>query len=198
MTRRLPAFALAALAFVLAACASQTRLSDVWVADGVKRGDYSKIMVLAVTPNQARRVAFEDALAKRITGAQVSHELFSLAEVTDRAKVQAKLKEQGFDGVLVVRLLAVDTQQSEMSGHAAMLNPNEGLYGYWDPAHAAWERDHVVTSRNVTMEVMFFDVATATRKFSAESQTYDPADQDQLADALFDALRAELKKRGVL
>ena len=195
---RLPTLAAAALALLLAGCAARTTLTDVWVADGVKADAYKKIMVIAVTPNPARRLALEDALAARVAGSSPSHELLPLAELTDRAKVQAKLKELGFDGVLVVRMLAMDVQQSEMSGHASMLNPNAGLYGYWDPAHAAWDRDHVVTERRITLETMFFDVATAERKFRAESDTYDPADQDKLVDGLFDAIRAELKKRGVL
>lgn len=195
---RLPTLAAAALALLLAGCAARTTLSDVWVADGVKASAYKKVMVIAVTPNPARRLALEDALAARVAGSTASHELLPLAELTDRAKVQAKLKELGFDGVLVVRMLAMDVQQSEMSGHASMLNPNAGLYGYWDPAHAAWDRDYVVTERRITLETMFFDVATAERKFRAESETYDPADQDKLVDGLFDAIRAELKKRGVL
>lgn len=198
MTPGLKRASSALIALLLVACAAQTTLSEVWVAEGVKRGDYAKIIVVAVSPNQERRMAFEDALAKRITNAVPSHSLMTLAEVADRATVQDKLKAQGFDGALVVRVLSMDVQQSEMSGHAAMLNPNAGLYGYWDPAHAAWERDHVVTARNVTLEVMFFDVATAARKFSAQSESYNPADQSKLADDLFDALRAELKKRGVL
>jgi hypothetical protein len=195
---RLPTLAIAALALSLAACAAKTTLSEVWVAPGVKASDYYKVLVIAVTPNPARRMGLEDAMARRIAGSTASHTLMTLAELADRAKVQAKLKEQGYDGVLVVRLLAMDVQQSQMSEDAAMLNPNAGLYGYWDPAHHAWDADHVVTSRNITMETMFFDVATAERKFRAQSETYDPADQEKLVDSLFDAIRAELKKSGVL
>lgn len=198
MTHGLRTLALAVLAAALAACASQTTLSDVWVADGLAPGAYRKVLVIAIGPDQDRRMAFEDAMSRRIPGSAPSHSLMSLGELADRAKVKAKLEEKGFDGVLVVRLLGVDVDQSTMPGHATMLSPNAGLYGYWDPAHAAFERDYQVTARSVSLEVMFFDVASAERKFRAESQSYNPADQSKLADGLFDALRAELKKRGVL
>lgn len=195
---RVPTLATAALALLLAGCAARTTLSDVWVAEGLKPGAYKKVMVVAITPNPAQRLGLEDAMARHLPGSTASHTVLPLAELTDRAKVQVKLKELGFDGVVVVRALAMDVTQSDMSGHASMLNPNAGLYGYWDPAHAAWDRDHVVTERRITLETMFFDVATAERRFRAESETFDPADQDKLIDDLFDAIRAELKKRGVL
>lgn len=198
MIPRFRPVALLAMSLLLAACAASTTLSDVWVAEGVKAGDYRKVLVIAVTPNPDRRMGMEEALSKRIAGSVPSHRLMPLAELTDRPKVQARLLSDGFDGALVVRLLAVETTQSEMSGHASMLNPNAGLYGYWDPAAAAWDRDHVVTTREVTMEVAFFDARSAERKFLARSHSYDPADQDALIGDLMDALRAELKQRGVL
>jgi len=195
MTRRLAALVLASL---LAACAAQTTLYDVWFADGLKPGMYKKIMVIAVVPDEARRTSFEDALAKRIAGSVASHTLFTLGGLTDRAKVQAELKAQGFDGALVVRLIGIETTQSTMPDHATMLNPDtSSLYGYWDSTGHAWERDLVLTTRSIALETQFFDVASAERKFHARSSSYDPADQVALADELFDAIRAELKKRGL-
>ena len=197
MTPRHPIIA-AALALLLAACAAQTTLYDVWFADGLKAGQYKKIVVIAIGPDQARRLAFEDAMAKRIPGSVASHELLTLGELTDRAKVQAKLKDQGFDGALVVRLIGVETSESKMPAHATMLNPDTGsLYGYWDTTGPAWDRDLVLTTRSIALETQFFDVATAERKFHARSSSYDPADQTALADELFDSIRAELRKRGL-
>lgn len=198
MTPRLSALAFVA-ALLVGACASQTTLSDVWVAEGVKASDYRKILVVAITPDPARRVAFEDAMSRRIAGSTPSHALLTLAELTDRAKVQARLKADGFDGALVVRLLRVEIEESTMPGHASVIAPSaDTLYGYWDPTGGAWDRDLVLTSRRIALEVQFFEVATAERKFRAQSSSYNPADQDALADGLFDALHAELARRGVL
>lgn len=198
MTRLLALLAAFVMVLALGACANQTTLSDVWVADGLTKGQYKKIVVVGIAPDQSRRMMFEDAFAKRIKGSVASHSIISLAELADRAKVQHKLKDAGFDGAVVVRMIGVERNQTTMPGHATMLSPNTGnLYGYWDPAQSAFDRDLVLTTLSVALEVQFFDVATAERKFRAQSSSYNPANQAELADGLFDALHSELRKRGL-
>jgi hypothetical protein len=201
MTRTAPFAAVLAVLVALGstACASQTTLSDVWVADGVVKGQYKKIVVIGISPDQGRRMAFEDAFAKRIVGAVPSHSIMPLSDLSDRAKVQQKLKDAGFDGAIVIRMVGIEQSQTTMPGHATMLSPNTGnLYGYWDPSQSAFDRDLVLTTLSVALEVQFFDVATAERKFRAQSSSYNPDEQSGLADSLFDALHSELRKRGLL
>ena len=156
-------------------CAT-THVLDTWRAEGaapLKRS--TKRAVVVATLNPERRDAAEAKLAELINGV-VLRTLFTPEELHDRELVKARLLEQGFHEVVVMRVMNVDEQVTRVRGP---------LWTNWDLV----DMPRVTTTR-VDLLTSIYDLAEGQLVYQLDSHTYDPASIDALLE---DQVRAGVK-----
>ena len=160
---RMRTLALLTLALMSSSCAT-THVLDLWKAEGaapLKRA--GKRAVVVATLNPERRDAAEAKLAELVNGV-VLRSLFTPEELHDRELVKARLLEQGFQDVVVMRLMNVDEQVSRVRGP---------IWTNWDLVDLPR-----VTSTRVDLLTSIYDLAEGQLVYQLNSHTHDPANID--------------------
>ena len=96
-----------ALGLILAVvgCAT-TDMTSTWTDPSAKGASLSKVAVIALAKDPGLRRMAEDSAVQQLVGAQAvpSYQVLGDMDLKDREAVKAKLHEQGFQGVLVMRI----------------------------------------------------------------------------------------------
>src|SRR5262245_2439509 len=118
------------IALTLGACGAATTIDEAWVAPTAKSTpQMQKVATLYISDNVTMRHAAEDQLARDLNAAGVaaSPSYTVLGDASNVGKMDAQknqLRELGFDGVVVMRV--VDKEQ-QLEGYPAY----DWNWGYW-------------------------------------------------------------------
>jgi len=196
---------------LLASCASTT-LQSAWFDSSYNGPPFKRIIVVGVTGSFTDRRVFDDTFAQVLNAAGVQglpgYQFIDNAPSANEAAFNEGVTRSGADGVLLVRLLGVDTktQVSTTMVPAMYGGPFAGLfgapigpygpYGPWGPAWYAVPDYQQYQVANV--EATLFDTKTHRPIWSATTQTFNPtsvaAETPGYAKLVIDQLRA----RGLL
>ena len=115
-----------AIATLAMGCAS-TEMTGTWTDPSAKGAAMSKIAVVAMTKDPGLRRMAEDATASQMSGAQAvpSYQILGETDLKDRTAVKAKLRDAGFNGVLIMRMAGV-TEQVDAVPYGTF----DGYYGW--------------------------------------------------------------------
>ena len=105
--------AMAGLGVLLGGCAS-TSLTSSWESPNYRGGPLKKLAVFVMAKDESVRRFAEDQMVRKMpagTTAIAGYAQFDKPEA-DRDKVRAVLVKDGYDGVLVSRLVSIDKSQS--------------------------------------------------------------------------------------
>ncbi len=194
-------FALAAL--LLAACQT-TSIQSAWYDSSFKGGPFRKIVVIASDGTTADSRVFEDIMVQRLQAAGVQAVPGYTTVPPDARRAEAPfaaaVAATGADGVMLVRLIGVDTktQVSTMMMPGPMIGPWGGFYGpgfYGGGFYAVPE----VTQYDVaSVETNVYAVATRTLVWAATTQTVNPRTVAQEAPNFADIVIGQLRARGLV
>jgi hypothetical protein len=180
----------AGFALALGACSS-TQMTSTWKDPNAAGAQLSKVAVVAITKDEGVRRMAEDDVASKI-GPRVtpSHKVLEGVDLKNREAVKSKLVQEGFNGVLVVRMAGVTEQ----------VTPGVGPYGtfgdYYDYAYgAAWGPEvdtlvHVVST--------LYTLPDSKMIWSGASQTFDPDSIKDVFDGVSKALAKEVQKNRLI
>lgn len=190
---------LALLALTLLAGCSSTRLESSWKSPEATPLAFTKVLVVAPGPDGVTRRTTEDALAKHITTAQVVTSYSVLPDgdaLKDHAKVSAVAKEQGAQGIVVLRLVANHTEVNYAAG--AYPAPYYGFRTYMSPRYGLapmmYEPAMVSTTKVIGVETNLYRVTDDKLVWSGLTRTSDPGAIDSVVAETVEAVRAQLKK----
>ncbi len=129
------------------ACTASTKLVNVWV-DPTLESDpiepFKKVLVIArIKDGTTNRVA-EDKIISTIKTPSLPSYAFLLPSDTNQLVVDEKLKEQGFDGIITMRLMEVNES----------LNYQQGSGGYYGGGYGGMEDIMVVTMVDALVDIM--------------------------------------------
>jgi len=156
-------------------CAS-TRIVDTWRDPNFSGPPLKRMMVIGVSKRAGIRRTFEDEFvreleAKRVQGVASYTFIPEDGEVPKERLVQA-VKESGVDGVLITRLVTVETRTQVYPG-TYVGPPYFGFYGYYSWAWVGYyEPPQFYTYDVVTAETNVFDAANDRLIWSTTTQTY--------------------------
>jgi hypothetical protein len=163
------------------------------------------VLVIAVKQDPVRQRIWEDTFARAIAarGAQVAqcHQLFPNA-LPDTAQVVAKVREIGYDGVIVVRTTSRAT-------HTRVVPPTTAVEPVtrWDrfaQMYVTYYREvttpgYVETERVVSSEVTVWRAGNGGRMvWSGLTETVDPRSPGEFSAEMAKLVVAELRKAGLL
>ena len=189
----------ACAALMVAACAS-TSLQSAWYDTSYNGGAFKRILVVGVGSNVASRRVFEDIFSQRLsaTGTQAIPGYRFLADDarSNEPGWNAGVAQSGADGLLLVRLLGVDTRTHVYT--TMMPGPMYGPYygPWWGPSMVAVPQ---VTQYDIAhVETSLFDVKTKRVVWAGTTQTFNPSTVSEETPGFADLIIGQLAARGLI
>ena len=204
MNRLLKVIAVAALGGLIGSiggCASSS-LVDKWYDTGFQATPLTKMLVIAVGKNAAKRRIWEDAFSKGLAEhgvtATQSYSLFAEAS-PDTDQVAATVQANGFDGIMVILKLPTETNTQFIQGYTSTEQDMRYSF-YWQRYWTVYrEIDHPGYVDTQTVAVRTIDVTTTGSKgrliWSATSKTPDPGSVADVQGGIADLVISELEQR---
>lgn len=196
---------LAAIALLLAACASTT-LRDAWYDPEYRGTTFRKVLVLGVLPNMAERRQYEDVMVATInaTGAQgiPAYRFLPGQERASDAELDGAVRDSGADALLMSRLLRVDTQTQVSRQRVSPTSRDwdwrwSGWYsGWWGDG---WQSVTTVTQYEVAVvETTLFSAGSGRVVWTGATDTFQPRSVAREAPAFSATIVGALQARGFL
>jgi hypothetical protein len=183
---------------LLAACQT-TSIQSAWFDTSYKGGAFRKVVVIASDGTTSDSRVFEDIMVQKLqaTGVTAIPGYTTVPADARRAEsaFAAAVAATGADGVILVRLLRVDTKTQVST--MMMPGPWGGFYGgfYAGGFYAAPQ----VTQYDVaSVETNVYAVATRSLVWAATTQTVNPNSVEKEAPGFADLIVTQLRARGLL
>ena len=185
------------LIIAAAACTAPAKIVNTYKEPGVTvHADDLEYILLAVLPrNEAQRQMAEDKIAKKYPKLIQSYNYFPLgAGQMEITKAKRIIKEEGFDGVLVLSL--VDEDKNEIYA-SEKLDVN-----YWDSHAGFWssyyEPGYYNSETSYYIEVQLYRLPDEKMIWSGLSSIIDPSRVDFAVESVLEAAIAEMQAEGFL
>ncbi len=205
------------LSSILYSCGSMTYITDTWEKQGFTGKKFSKVVVLAIAKDdRVGRRLVEDAIAKELTAngvnAMVSYTIFPYGEFdkdndgkVDNQKdaeesIKSKLKDLNADGVLVLKLKDVKSEQKYVPGSPAYVPTNfyTPYYNYYFMSYnTVYTPGYYVTNTDVYIESSVYDLQKNELIYSLLSQTVNPTSVGDFTKSFSKSLAKTLVDQGV-
>ncbi len=196
-------FVAAAAVALLAACQT-TSIQSAWYDTSYKGGPFRKVVVIASDGTTADSRVFEDIFVAQLqaTGIQAVPGYTTVPADARRAEgpFAAAVQATGADGVILVRLLRVDTrtQVSTMMMPGPMVGPWGGFYGPGFYGGGFYAVPDVTQYQVASVETNVYSVPTRTLVWAATTQTVDPGTVTKEAPNYASIIIAQLQQRGLV
>lgn len=185
----------------LAACGPSTHIVDSWRDPDVVV-DTSKIhqfVIAALLKNQAVRREVEDEIAAEFPGKGVqSYKELGEGELKgDEAEYNQKLKNDGFDGIVMMRLVDVSKSTRYVPGSYPMYYGSWRRYwgyswtGFYDPGY-------YTTDKSYDVEVTVYSLVRDKLIWTANTTTVNPAGRGELFLDVAKTVVKRMKQEGFL
>ena len=190
------------IVFSFTACAPSAQIVGSWKAPGVSvdLDSVKKILCIAQIKNETDRRVAEDKLVKALKGKGVpSYQVLTNQQLGEPTQdLQQELKKDGYNGVVSMRLIDVQKEQTWVQGGVYPV-----YYGsYWTYHPYAWgyymDPGYVVTNHKYDVETNVYSLKRDKLIWSAVTTTYDPNDIDELVDGIVNAMTKKMKDDGFL
>lgn len=183
---------LLSLAIVLFACSPATRLEKSWAdpsltSETVKA--FKKVLVVAPLKDETSQRIAEDKLAALLKNVEaVQSYLYLTPADTDQNQVVERLKKDGFDGAILVRLKDVEKETTYQPGTSY-----GGWYGYRyaTPGYYSENTSFIV-------ETNLYSLEPGKLMWSGTTSTLNPTKLDKTIDDIFSTIRYEWQKKGLI
>ena len=194
-----PVVGLATALTLVAGCAT-TNISSSWVTPGARPVTFDNTLVVFMHPVETTRRAAEEYLVARIgpDRAVASYTVISQDEVRDTARAKVTVRNAGFDGVVVLRVIGVE-ERVNLEGVATPPNYEQGFWDYYEDGWpSVYEPDRLPRDTIVSVETNVYSVTEDRLLWSGVSETFNPWNLEGAIDDIADAVSAELRRVGLL
>jgi protein-S-isoprenylcysteine O-methyltransferase Ste14 len=182
----------------LLGCAA-TRVETQWKDPATTAQDFAFRRVIAIAQvedDTTRRVAEDEMVRVLAAGpraqtrgmqASPSYRLIGMDELDDVAAMRAKVEAGGFDGALVMRLIATEERVTYVPGR---YETGWGRVVSYDPGYTT-------VDQIVRIETSVYSVTQGKRLWSGVTRTLNPSDLPELVDEVAQAIGRELEAQGL-
>ena len=180
-----------------------TSIRSAWFDTDFTGPPMRKIIVVAGTDNVSNARAFEDAFVERLRAAGVDG-IAGYTVVTDAARASeatfvANILNSGAQGLLLVRLLGVDTRTqvstTMVPGGIAWGGNN---WGWGGPTRMTVPVQQVSQYDLATVETKLFETKTKELVWAATTSTFNPRSVARETPAFADLIIGQLAARGII
>jgi hypothetical protein len=194
------ALLLLALATLVSGCQS-TSIRSAWFDTDFAGPPLRRIVVVGSIESTTDGRVFEDAFAERLRAAGVDgvagHTVIADAARDSEASFAAAVVSSGAQGLLLVRLLGVDTRTQVST---TMVSSGMGWgRGPWGSTGRVMVPTHQVRQYDLaTVETKLFDVQTRQLVWAATTSTFNPRSVGRETPAFADLIIGQLASRGII
>jgi hypothetical protein len=195
----------ALLGLLLAGCSTPTTLRSAWYDSSFTGGPMKRLLVVGVAGNITDRRVFEDQFAKALNDVGVQgipgYQFIDNAPTASAEAFDAGVTKSGADGLLLVRLLGVDTRtQVTTTMVPARSAPTFGPRGPWAPAWGpVWYTVPDIRQFQVAnVEATLFEVRDHQPIWSATTETLNPTSVAAETPGLAKLIIGQLSARGLI
>jgi len=177
---------------LLAGCGPSTKIEKTWTDPSFTPAtvqSYKKILVMGLLKDESTRRIAEDKMVaafKNVTAVQ-SYSYLQPAD-TIRSEVEDKLKKDGFDGVVIMRLADVDKSVSYVPGTGY-----GGWYGYRYSSPGYYQED-----KTFYVETNFYSLPETKLLWSGTTSSVNPNKLDRTIDDVINTLKGQLQKQKLI
>ena len=177
---------------LLAGCGPSTKIEKTWtdpLFNTATVQSYKKILVMGLLKDESTRRIAEDKMVaafKNVTAVQ-SYSYLQPAD-TIRSEVEDKLKKDGFDGVVIMRLADVDKSVSYVPGTGY-----GGWYGYRYSSPGYYQED-----KTFYVETNFYSLPETKLLWSGTTSSLNPNKLDRTLDDVINTLKGQLQKQKLI
>lgn len=184
----------AAMAALLGGCAS-TQITSAWKDPDLARLPFKKVLVVFQHSDADLRMRLERSMAAEIPNSVPAHAIFSDAEVRDIEAVKTRVRAEGFDSAVIMRIVGVDREVSYVPGRLYSVPASyHGFYGYWGYGwRTVYDPGYMRSDRIVTISTNVYSVANDKLVWASQSETFNPT---SLRNAVMEVVRATSKATG--
>lgn len=177
----------------LAACAS-TRIVESWKAPGAGPLRFHKVLAVAILKNQGLRQNAEDALKSNLRSVQAvqSYTMFDLGDLVNREKAKERLRQEGFDGVVVLRLTS---SRQELSWTSYPTAPYDTFWGYYGAYYPAMD---MRVDTVVSVEINIYSLTEDKLIWAGVSESFNPTSSQGLISEIAAEAGKELRRQGLI
>jgi hypothetical protein len=198
-------FVLFAASSIFFSCTAPSQIVNSWKDPGtsIQNPAIHKIVVAAIIYDPTVRRQIEDYMVSLYPGmATQSYVVFGGDPLKgDEEKYNQSLKDQGYDGIIIIRQTNENVNQHYVPGQMPTYYHTWG--GYW---HNGWgatfvnpgRPGHMATNRTWIVQVTVFSVLENKMIWSANTSTTNPGGRVPLFEDVCHAARAKMKTDGFL
>ena len=164
-------------------CCTSTRIERSW-RDPSVTVDFSqlnKVMVVALLKNEGSRRSAEDQLCALLKGKGVPSYSYLTKDIKEENEesIREKIKSEGFDGVIIMRLVDVDKELKWVPGQYP---PYYGRFWgyYWYSWGAFYDPGHYETTKTYRIETNVYSLKSDKLIWSGITKSTDPVRVDKL------------------
>ena len=189
------------LAISLAACSPGTKIVNSWRDPDVtvNTAEIHKFVVAALLKNQTVRRQVEDDMAAMFPGKAVqSYKELGEGELKENEEFyNGKLKSEGYDGVVVMRLLNVDKDTRYVPGNYPVYYGR--WRGYWGYSWSGfYDPGYYTTDKVYDVEVNVYSLKRDKLIWTGNTSTINPPGRGELFKDVSKAVYDKMKKEGFL
>lgn len=197
---------LALLAAAGVSCATQTRVESRWISPQYKGGGMHKLLVIGVAETDIARRTYEDGFAEalRNVGAEAvpSYQILPTSDQINRQELEALVHTNGFDGVMVTRLLDI-SEKTTVVPPSTQVIPTVGYgYGYYGYYGSHYEVVHTPgytrTTEIVRLETKLWNAEDSQLVWGVTSETFDPTSTSDGVASVTRSLAHQLDHDGLV
>jgi hypothetical protein len=212
---------IAICALLLSACTPETQLTSEWKNPEVSGPPLKKIAVFVIAKKEEVRRYAEDQMVEKlpdgVTGV-VGYSMFAKPEgkVTEVANYLVK---NGFDGVLVTRLVSIDKTKEYVpprttvhntgvpyyggggyyGGRAGFYNNFNGYYGHaYNSTYTTTTPGYEKNQTNVVVETMLYRLPSGVLMWSGTTESLNPEKKSELVQSITDIIESKINQSGLL
>lgn len=179
------------------ACGPSTKLSKTWIDPAITPQTwkpFEKVLVLGLIKNDATRRIVEDKLAAQFPGRSVQSYNYLTAEDTTDTQVEEKLRKDGFDGVVYMRLSNVEQNTSYVPGTAY-----GGFYGYRGYGYSMHgTQGYYQEDKTYNVETNIYSVQPPKLLWSGTTSSLNPSKLSETLDGIIMTIKEELNAKGFI
>lgn len=191
-----------ALLLLLVGCGSSTRIVTSWrdPAVAIEEGTLNKVLFIALLRDEATRRRAEDQLAylSKAHGVPSYMYLANDLEQLNAPGMNEKMIADGFDGVVIMRLVDLSKEQTYVPGSAypSYYASPYGFYGYAAPMY--YDPGYVRTDVTYTVETNVYGTKQGKLVWTATTSTLNPTSLETSVREIMDAIHSKMVKDGFL
>lgn len=177
---------------LLAGCGPSTKIEKTWTDPSFTPAtvqSYKKILVMGLLKDESTRRIAEDKMVaafKNVTAVQ-SYSYLQPGD-TLRSDVEDRLKKDGFDGEVIMRLADVDKSVSYVPGTGY-----GGWYGYRYSSPGYYQED-----KTFYVETSFYSLPENKLLWSGTTSSLNPNKLDRTVDDIISTLKGQLQKQKLI